>query len=65
LGGVAKGEQILHVWPCLTLYYCQTTLVNNPNISGMLVTLQNVKNNIIYIVTFKGQRSWPPKFDCF
>ena len=23
------------------------------------------KNNIIYIVTFKGQRSWMPKVDCF
>jgi len=23
------------------------------------------KNDIICIVTFKGQRSWPPKFDCF
>ena len=23
------------------------------------------KNNIIYIVTFKGQRSWIPKVDCF
>jgi len=24
-----------------------------------------LKNSIICIVTFKGQRSWPPKFDCF
>jgi len=32
----------------------------------MLVTLPNIeKNNIIYIVTFKGQRSWTPKIDCF
>jgi len=23
------------------------------------------KDNVIYIVTFKGQRSWLPKFDCF
>jgi len=23
------------------------------------------KNNIIYIVIFKGQKSWTPKVDCF
>jgi len=32
-GGVAGGKQIIHIWPCLKPYYCQTTLVNNPNIS--------------------------------
>ena len=32
-------------------YYCQTTLVINPNFSRML---SNFANNIIYIVTFKG-----------
>jgi len=60
------GAQIVHIWPRSKPYYCQTTLVNNPNFSGMLVTLPNIeKNNSIYIVTFKGQRSWTPKFDCF
>jgi len=29
-------------WPCLKPYYCQTTLVNDPNISGILVTLPNI-----------------------
>ena len=42
-GGVASGEQILHVWPCSKPYYCQSTLVNNLSISGMLVTLPNVE----------------------
>ena len=41
--GLAGGTQIIHMWPCLKPYYCQTTLVNNPNISGMLVTLPNIK----------------------
>ena len=42
-GHLARGEQIVHIWPCLKPYYCQTTLVNNPNISGMLVTLPNIR----------------------
>jgi len=42
-GGRSQGRTILHVWPCLKPYYCQTTLVNSPNISGMLVTLPNVE----------------------
>jgi len=35
--------QIVHIWPCLKPYYCQTTSVNNPNFSGMLVTLPNIE----------------------
>ena len=42
-GAVGRGVQIVHIWPCLKPYYCQTTLVNNPNISGMLVTLPNIE----------------------
>jgi len=42
-GGVAVEKQIIHIWPCLNPYYCQTTLVNNPNISGMLVPLPNIE----------------------
>ena len=39
---------------CLAMFkacYCQTTLVNNPNISEMLVIAKYWKNYIIYIVT--------------
>ena len=55
-GDVAGGEQIVHIWLYLNPYYCQTTLVNNSNFSGMLVNFVIYwKNNIIYIVTFKGQ----------
>jgi len=39
---VARGEQIIHIWPCVKPYYCQTTLVNNHNFSGMLVTLPDI-----------------------
>ena len=40
------------------VYNCQTTLANNFNIGGMLVTLPNIaQNNMIYIVTFKCQKS--------
>jgi len=42
-GCVATGEKIVYIWPCLKPYYCQTTLLNNPNISGMLVTLTNIE----------------------
>jgi len=38
------GAQIVHIWPCLKPYCCQTTLVNNPNFSGMPVTLSNIFN---------------------
>jgi len=65
-GYLTGGVQIVHIWPCLKLYYCQITLVNEPNFSGMLVTLPNIeKNNIIQIVTFKARRSRTPKVDCF
>jgi len=47
---VAGGTQIIHIWPCLKPYYCQTTLVNNPNISGMLVTLPNIEKITLYIL---------------
>jgi len=39
----SRGAQIVHIWPCLKPYYCQSTLVNSPNFSGMLVTLQNIE----------------------
>jgi len=42
-GGAAWGAQFVHIWPCLKPYCCQTTLVNNPNFSGMLVTLPNIE----------------------
>jgi len=42
-GCLARGAQLVHIWPCLKPYYCQTTSVNNPNISGMLVTLPNIE----------------------
>jgi len=42
-GCLAGGEQIVHIWPCLKPYYCQTTLVDNLNFSGMLVTLPNIE----------------------
>jgi len=35
----SQGAQIVHISPCLKPCYFQTTLENNPNISGMLVTL--------------------------
>jgi len=40
-GCLAGGAQIVHIWPCLNPYYCQTTLVYNTNFSGMLVTSPN------------------------
>ena len=51
---VARGGQIIHIWQCLKSYYCQTTLVNNPNISGMLVTLPNIEKITLSIL-------WPSK----
>jgi len=42
-GCLAGGAQIVHIWPCLKPYYYQTTLVDNPNFSGMLVTLPNIE----------------------
>jgi len=42
-GCLARGVQIVHIWPCLKPYYGQTTLVNNPNNLGMLVTLPNIE----------------------
>ena len=42
-GCLAGEAQIVHIWPCLKPYYCQTTLVNNPNVSGMLVTSPNIE----------------------
>jgi len=55
--GCLVGEaQIVYIWPCSKLYYCQTTFVNNPNFPGMVVTLPNIeKINNICIVTFKGR----------
>jgi len=38
-GCYSGGAQLVHIWPCLKPYYCQTTSVNNPNFSRMLVTL--------------------------
>jgi len=43
LGAFSRGVQIVHIWPCLKPYYCQTTLVNNPNFSGMLETLPKIE----------------------
>jgi len=42
-GCLAWGAQIVHIWPYLKPYYCQTTFVNNPHFSGMLVTLPNIE----------------------
>ena len=39
----SRGAQIVHIWPCLRSYYCQTALVNNPNFSGMQVILPNIE----------------------
>jgi len=44
-------------------YYCQTTLVNNPNFAGMLVTLPNIEKmtlSILWLSKFKGHghQSW-------
>jgi len=41
--GVAGGTQIIHNWQCIKPYYYQTTLGNNTNISGMLVTLPDIE----------------------
>jgi len=48
--GVAGRTRIIHIWPCLKPYYCRTTLVNNPNISGMLVTLPNIEKITLSIL---------------
>ena len=56
-GGVAVETQIIHIWPCLKPYYCQTTLVNNPNISGLLVTLPNIEKitlSVLWLSKVKG-----------
>jgi len=50
LGGVAGETQIIHIWPCLKPYYCQTTLVNSSNISGMLVTLPDIEKIALSIL---------------
>jgi len=50
LGGVAGEMQIIHIWPCLKPYYCQTTLVNSSNISGMLVTLPDIEKIALSIL---------------
>jgi len=31
-------------------FYCQTALVNNPNISGMLITLSNIEKITLSIL---------------
>jgi len=61
--GVAGRTRIIHIWPCLKPYYCRTTLVNNPNISGMLVTLPNIEKitlSILWLAKVKGHgpQSW-------
>ena len=56
-GCLGGGLQIVHIWPCLKPYYCQTTLVNNPNFSGMLVTLPNIEKitlSTLWILKVKG-----------
>jgi len=56
-----QGDQIVHIWPCLKHYYCQTTLVNNPNISGMLVTLPNIENvtlSTLWLSKVMDPQSW-------
>jgi len=61
-GGISRELQIFHIWPCLKPYYRQTTLVNNPNISGMLVTLPNIEKmtlSTLWLSRVKGHR--PPK----
>jgi len=61
-GCLAKGEKIVYIWPCLKSYYCQTTLLNNPNISGMLTTLPNIEKmtlSTLWLSEVKGHR--PPK----
>jgi len=61
-GVVAGGMEIIHIWPCLKPYYCQTTSVNL-NISGMLVTLPNIKKitlSILWLSNVEGHapQSW-------
>jgi len=59
-GCVASGAQIIHIWPCLKPYYCKTTLVNNPNISGMLTTMSNIGKvtlSILWLSKVKGHGS--------
>jgi len=66
LGDVAGRTQSIHIWPCLKPYYCQTTLVNNPNISGMLVTLPNIEQitfSILWLSKVKGHDT--PKLTVF
>jgi len=61
-GGMPGGAQIVHIWPFLKPYYCQTTLVNNPNFSGMLVTLPNIEKitlSTLWLSKVKGHE--PPK----
>jgi len=56
-GGVTGKTQIIHIWPCLKPYYCQTTLVNNPDVSGMLVTLPNIVKitlSVLWLSKVKG-----------
>jgi len=56
-----EGAQIVHIWPCLKPYYCQTTLVNNPNTSGMLVTLPNIEKitlSTLWLSNVTYTQSW-------
>jgi len=60
---LAGGMQIIHIWPCLKPCYCQTPLVNNPNISGTLVTLPDIEKITVCTLwpsTVKGDvpQSW-------
>jgi len=64
-GCLARGEQLVHIEPCLKPYYCQTTLMNSPNFSGMLVTLPNIEKITLSTLWLWGQRSRTPKVDCF
>jgi len=60
-GGVVARTQIIHIWPCLKPYYCRTTLVNNLNISGMLVTLPNIEKmtlSILWLSKVMFPQSW-------
>jgi len=56
-GGVAGETQIIHIWPCSKPYYCQTTLVNNPNISRMQVTLPHIEKIALSVLWLSNVRS--------
>ena len=57
----SRGAQIVHIWPCLKPYDCQTTSVNSPNFSGMLITLPNIEKitlSTLWLSKITDTQSW-------